>query len=275
MKAELGTRANSLKGLLNERKSIKAVLKYIARTKRLENTFGDIRRTIEEFIAAFFFSHRDCLTPVHHNIKGNDRADDLATAATRHIDSLAASYANARRREGLLKKWTEIWRHDSPAQTVRFTLANRLPPRKHFTTTTTREYRTSHVFIGEYYTSFVPTEPTGCPCGNCAKLEHVRVSSMNHSSTQTSHEVPHNLIPSKIMDTKKGIMALVKFIESPMHSKRMDGGTKKMALKKGEQKSERKRKVIGGGVCHIKQTWTAIGHQRRSASSKFFHIKTD
>ncbi|KAG2346266.1 hypothetical protein BDR05DRAFT_959890 [Suillus weaverae] len=35
MKAELGTRANNLNGLLNNEKSIKAVLKYIARAKCL------------------------------------------------------------------------------------------------------------------------------------------------------------------------------------------------------------------------------------------------
>ncbi|KAG2035757.1 hypothetical protein BDR03DRAFT_867388, partial [Suillus americanus] len=42
MKAELGMCANSLKGLLNKGKSIKAVLKYIARMKHLKNTFGDV-----------------------------------------------------------------------------------------------------------------------------------------------------------------------------------------------------------------------------------------
>ncbi|KAG2036797.1 hypothetical protein BDR03DRAFT_865425, partial [Suillus americanus] len=42
LKAELDTQAQSLKGLLNDRNSIKAVLKYVARSKRLVNTFGDV-----------------------------------------------------------------------------------------------------------------------------------------------------------------------------------------------------------------------------------------
>ncbi|KAG2043248.1 hypothetical protein BDR03DRAFT_851411, partial [Suillus americanus] len=42
MKAELGTCAQRLSGLLNDGKSIKAVLKYIACTQRLASTFGDV-----------------------------------------------------------------------------------------------------------------------------------------------------------------------------------------------------------------------------------------
>jgi hypothetical protein len=42
MKAELGTHAQHLSGLLNDGKSVKAVLKYITRTQRLASTFGDV-----------------------------------------------------------------------------------------------------------------------------------------------------------------------------------------------------------------------------------------
>ena len=42
LQAVLGTRAHNLRDLLNGEESIKEVLKYIARTKRLSNTFGDV-----------------------------------------------------------------------------------------------------------------------------------------------------------------------------------------------------------------------------------------
>ncbi|KAG2120526.1 uncharacterized protein F5147DRAFT_563012, partial [Suillus discolor] len=48
LKAELGMRAQSLKGLLNDGKSVKSVLKYIARTKCLKNTFGAPQRCRSE-----------------------------------------------------------------------------------------------------------------------------------------------------------------------------------------------------------------------------------
>ncbi|KAG1887447.1 uncharacterized protein F5891DRAFT_1222290, partial [Suillus fuscotomentosus] len=42
LKAELGTRAQQLKHLLNDEKCIESLFKYIARTKRFVSTFGDV-----------------------------------------------------------------------------------------------------------------------------------------------------------------------------------------------------------------------------------------
>jgi len=48
MKAELRTCAQCLSGLLNNGKSIKAVLKYIACTQRLASTFGDVSPPVQK-----------------------------------------------------------------------------------------------------------------------------------------------------------------------------------------------------------------------------------
>ncbi|KAG1887941.1 uncharacterized protein F5891DRAFT_892364, partial [Suillus fuscotomentosus] len=42
LKAELGTRSQQLKHLLNDEKCIESLFKYIARTKRFVSTFGDV-----------------------------------------------------------------------------------------------------------------------------------------------------------------------------------------------------------------------------------------
>ncbi|KAG1847521.1 hypothetical protein DFJ58DRAFT_843161 [Suillus subalutaceus] len=136
----------------------------------------------------------------------NDRADDLAKEAARHIDSLAASCANARRRKvDLLKKRTEIWR--PAAQTGRFTLSYPVntspPPPVKYKVASSSAAQVMGLSENTTHRSYLPN-PLVALVGNCAKLEHMRVH---------LHEVPHNLVPSKIMDTEKGIMALVKFIE--------------------------------------------------------------
>ncbi|KAG1778178.1 hypothetical protein EV702DRAFT_968614, partial [Suillus placidus] len=66
----------------------------------------------------------------------------------------------------------------------------------------------------EYYASFVPTEPTSCPCGEPRQTRtHVLCKCpLFIRQRRHLHDVLGNLIPS-IMGTVKGIMALVKFIE--------------------------------------------------------------
>ncbi|KAG1757885.1 hypothetical protein EDB19DRAFT_1617798, partial [Suillus lakei] len=109
-------------------------------------------------------------------------------------------------------------------QTGRFAITNRLPPTlnpcDHFTTT--REVygrliqrRTGHGFIGEYYASFVPIESISYPCGELRQTRVYILSECPLPIRQRRHlrEISSNLIPSEIMGTEKGNVALVKFIE--------------------------------------------------------------
>jgi hypothetical protein len=48
MRAELGPKAHQLKYLLNEDKCTKSLVKFIARTRRLLSTFGDVTRPERE-----------------------------------------------------------------------------------------------------------------------------------------------------------------------------------------------------------------------------------
>jgi ribonuclease HI len=93
-----------------------------------------IRRSLEDFLTTSPLHHvQIAWIPGHHNVVGNERADELAKEATRHNDTFHSTFANACRRnkEEILQKWTESWNRDVAAQTGRFTLANRLPPTLH------------------------------------------------------------------------------------------------------------------------------------------------
>lgn len=165
--------------------------------------------------------------PGHHNIVGNERADELAKAATRRDDMPHSTYANARRRnkEGIRQKWTESWYRDVAMQTGRFAIANRLPPtlkpRQHFTHTPQEVYgrliqcRTGHGFFGEYYATFVPTEPIMCSCGEPRQTREHILRDCPLFARQRIHlrHVSYNIILNEILGTEKGIKALAKFIE--------------------------------------------------------------
>jgi hypothetical protein len=47
MRKEVGARQCNIKYLLNESKGMRATLRYIARTRRLEQTFGDVTPPVE------------------------------------------------------------------------------------------------------------------------------------------------------------------------------------------------------------------------------------
>ncbi|KAG1731283.1 hypothetical protein EDB19DRAFT_1640923, partial [Suillus lakei] len=121
--------------------------------------------------------------------------------------------------------WAESWYRDVATQTSRFALAHRLrptlKPRKHFINTPREVYgrpvqcRTGHGFIGEYYVSFVPTEPSSCLCReNHVKRENTLCECplFTHQRTHL-RDVSRNIILNEILLTEKGIEALAKFIQ--------------------------------------------------------------
>ncbi|KAG2357470.1 hypothetical protein BDR07DRAFT_1297667, partial [Suillus spraguei] len=58
-----------------------------------------------DFLAVSFFHLVGIAwAPGHHNIKGNEHADQLAKEATGRNDSLVSTYANARRRNKVAGK---------------------------------------------------------------------------------------------------------------------------------------------------------------------------
>ncbi|KAG2037848.1 hypothetical protein BDR03DRAFT_956343 [Suillus americanus] len=99
-------------------------------------------------------------------------------------------------------------------QTRRFTLTNRLPPtlkpRKHFTSTPRKvcghliQCRTGHGYLGEYYVSFVPTEPTSCLCGDPRPTREHILRDCPLFTQLYLREVSHDIILNEILGTEKG-----------------------------------------------------------------------
>lgn len=207
-----------------------------------------IRHSIEDFLTTSSLHHiQIAWIPGHHNIVGNERADELAKEATGRNDMSHSTYANARRRnkEGIRQKWTESWHRDVATQTGRFAIANRLPPtlkpRQHFTHTPREVYgrliqcRTGHGFMGEYYATFVPTEPTRCPCGEPRQTREHILRDCPQFTRQRIHlrEVSYNIILNEILGTEKGIKALATFIKE-------SSAFKKAALEREGEWEERR-----------------------------------
>jgi hypothetical protein len=120
-------------------------------------------------------------------------------------------------------KWTEKWKKTYP--TGRFGPADRLPPawkpKAHFTGTKREVYRrlvqcrTGHVFIGEYYAKFVPSERVACPCGEPFQTW---VHILRECETYAWHrdileEVSKEISMPEILGTEKGLRALALFLE--------------------------------------------------------------
>ncbi|KNZ76138.1 hypothetical protein J132_11360 [Termitomyces sp. J132] len=69
--------------------------------------------------------------------------------------------------------------------------------------------RIGHMFIGEYYTHFVPTESAGCPCGEPYQTrEHViKECDLYRPYREVLWEINRDLDLEKLLGTIKGIAA--------------------------------------------------------------------
>ncbi|KAJ7076453.1 hypothetical protein B0H15DRAFT_790487, partial [Mycena belliarum] len=115
-------------------------------------------------------------SPGHEDIRGNERADELAKVAAEMWcadETTPRTRAKRAAKDTALKKWTEDRKKTHP--TGRCGPADRIPPawrpNSHLTSTKREIYgrlvrcRTGHAFIGGYYAKFVPLERAGCQCG--------------------------------------------------------------------------------------------------------------
>ncbi|KAF5377839.1 hypothetical protein D9615_006682 [Tricholomella constricta] len=163
--------------------------------------------------------------PGHTDVKGNERADEEAKEGAILWQPRFVTLTHAMRssKAQVLKKWNEEWKRTPP--TGGFGIANQFPPAwkiKQHVKTTPREVfsrltqcRTRHAFIGEYYSKFVPTEPTECPCGEAIQTrEHIITTCPIYDDHRhiLTEDYPE-LDLKDILGTKNGIEALAKFIK--------------------------------------------------------------
>ncbi|KAI6130664.1 hypothetical protein EDD16DRAFT_1470040, partial [Pisolithus croceorrhizus] len=75
--------------------------------------------------------------------------------------------------------------------------------------------RTGHAFVGEYYSSFVPSETTSCPCGEHIQTrEHILAMCPTFESNRDTLRSPsEDLVITDILGTEKGIEALADFLK--------------------------------------------------------------
>lgn len=162
--------------------------------------------------------------PGHKNIRGNERADELAKAGVELGAMISGTRSNAlhRAREKMKTAWVKEWK--ASPNTGRYAIANRFPPSlkhtKHFNTSRKVfgrivQCRTGHAFIGEYYKQFVPSENVDCPCGaEFQTREHILCECPRYETHREilSKASKHLSLP-EILGTKKGIEALNEFLE--------------------------------------------------------------
>nr|GAT48620.1 RnaseH domain transposon factor [Mycena chlorophos] len=167
-------------------------------------------------------------SPGHHDIRGNERADELAKAGTELASTATGTRANALRRakERVQKTWVREWK--KTAKTGHYAIANRIPPSvkptKHFLALDGKrevfgrlvQCRIGHCFSGEYYSRFVPSEDTDCPCGEHIQTrEHIICDCPRYDEHRgILRKTSRHLSLPQILGTKEGITALSKFLDA-------------------------------------------------------------
>lgn len=167
--------------------------------------------------------------PGHHKIKGNDRADKLAKTGSRLEPPdptwQSISYIGASWTKSLCETWADRWAQTPRNARSDYTRADHFPPQlsvTHRFTESSRvtfsrlvQARTGHAHIGSYYSRFVPTESTECPCGEQLQTrEHIL-----HECTL--YDRYRHLLGDKdedraidiLMGTREGVSRLADFIE--------------------------------------------------------------
>jgi len=167
--------------------------------------------------------------PSHCNIKGNDRADELAKEATQLAWSapIGTSRAFALRQAKATTQtaWIRDWQ--KAPRRGRFAIANRIPPSlnptKHFTELQNQcevfghliQCRTGHAYMGEFRKQFFPEKSINCECGETLQTREHIIRTCTHYETHRAklQNENHELALPELLGTPNGIAALTEFIK--------------------------------------------------------------
>ena len=169
--------------------------------------------------------------PSYCNIKGNDRADELAKEATQRAWSapIGTSRAFALRRAKATTQtaWSRDWQRSRAPRKGRFAIANRIPPSlkptKHFTELKDQrevfgrliQCRTRHAYTGEYRKQFLPDKSTNCECGEPLQTrEHIIRSCTRYENHRAKLQDDQcELALPELLGSPKGIATLTEIIK--------------------------------------------------------------
>jgi ribonuclease HI len=192
---------------------------YLLRTRNLISKILELRPGTRVTIA---------WCPGHTNVKGNEKADELAkegaeTDLNNTIQYTSLTHAKRRAKEDALGRWRREWMQTRPSGG--FTPADRIPPRwkpNGYFGADREVYgrivqcRTGHGFTGEYYNKFVPSENISCPCdnGTYQTREHILLSCPLYRSKRQLLEDDDGRITSlhDLLGTRKGLQRLETFL---------------------------------------------------------------
>lgn len=184
-----------------------------------------LRRSVLEFLDTHPQNEVEIRwVPGHNGIEGNEQSDILAKRGAfmqqRPVHSL--THALRKAKERMIEAWREEWRR-TPLRGG-YAFANRIPPSleptQHFKKLGSEVYarltqcRTGHAFVGEYYHRFVPSEDTGCTCGEQfqSRGHVIQDCPLFGGSRDLLSEIVPDLNLADLFGTKDGIEALGQFL---------------------------------------------------------------
>jgi hypothetical protein len=166
--------------------------------------------------------------PSHCNIKGNDRADELAKEATQLAWNApiitSRAFALRRAKASTQATWVRDWQ--KAPRKGRFAISNRFPPslnptKQFIALKDQREVfgrlvqcRTGHAYTGEFRRQFFPEKSTKCECGEDPQTrEHIIRECTRHENQRINLREQHReLALPELLGTHKGIAALADFL---------------------------------------------------------------
>ena len=166
-------------------------------------------------------NHRITLAwcPGHSDIRGNERADKLAKAATEQpgTSDTTTTYMLRRTRERTTEAWTKAWKNHP--QQGRYAQANRIPPSlrptPHFENLRDKrelfgrliQCRTGHGYLGDFYMKADTKLNPACPCGEPYQTHtHIlRDCCLYRDHCHILEKISPFIYPSDILGTHEGI----------------------------------------------------------------------